>query len=438
MSKFHDMSDDYLRRTYVPDVYQPSIYKIDYQKLKDAGITFISFDIDDTIAGLTDPNPPKEAKTLFESLKRMGFEVVLLSNTWDARASNFAKKLGLGGAYVARAEKPLTAHFAELQADYGLEKSQMAHVGNSMRDDIAGGNAFGVTTCLVRRVGTVSGLVKLIPGVKTEGQKLRKEMLERGIWCKHHQRVKGDQYYQLGDLPGYLSPEHVAEAAAASLVRQFEADQDTTYTMEELMQKHRKDTEKEAMKTLRTHLGKNIVFTGVWDDGKDGRELQKADLSDGELSGCVYSVGGYTVRSTVCLFRDDDEVDYSEKVPATPDQIAEYEGNSWGLLAMAGMLGSGYREVQVISAKRKDGADWVDICMATSSMRWQESVEFICTLKYGAKVPDGEEMLFVFKQYVGDSFGVGDWYRMSPGGTVTEFQEHPYDSDSFQTSWKDD
>ena len=33
-------------------------------------------------------------------------------------------------------------------------KSQMAHVGNSMRADIAGGNKYGVTTCLVRRAGT--------------------------------------------------------------------------------------------------------------------------------------------------------------------------------------------------------------------------------------------------------------------------------------------
>lgn len=34
MSKFKDMSDDYLKRNYVPDVYQPSIHAIDYEKLK--------------------------------------------------------------------------------------------------------------------------------------------------------------------------------------------------------------------------------------------------------------------------------------------------------------------------------------------------------------------------------------------------------------------
>lgn len=203
MSKFSEMSNEYLRLNYVPDVYQPSIYKIDYQKLKNAGVKLISFDIDDTIAGLEDFNPPKEAKVLFENLKNMGFEVVLLSNTWDDRAANFAKKLGIDGKYNAKAEKPLTKNFTKILEQYGLDKSQMAHVGNSMRDDVAGGNAFGIITCLVRRVGILSGLGKHIPGVRTEGQKLRTELKDREIWRKHHKYQDNDQYYQLDETPMY-------------------------------------------------------------------------------------------------------------------------------------------------------------------------------------------------------------------------------------------
>ena len=43
------MSDDSLRKVFVPKVYQPSIYEVDYKKWKEAGIKVISFDIDDTI-----------------------------------------------------------------------------------------------------------------------------------------------------------------------------------------------------------------------------------------------------------------------------------------------------------------------------------------------------------------------------------------------------
>lgn len=47
MSKYDDMSDEYLRNTYVPDVYQHSIYAINYQKLnsywRDSAISKIIF-----------------------------------------------------------------------------------------------------------------------------------------------------------------------------------------------------------------------------------------------------------------------------------------------------------------------------------------------------------------------------------------------------------
>ena len=158
MSKFADMSNDYLIQNYVPAVYQPSIYSIDYQKLKNAGVQLISFDIDDTITGQENQKPPKEAKTLVEYLKNMGFQVFLLSNANPERVSQFADHLGLTGQSVARAEKPLSKQFTVIRNQFGLETNQMAHVGNSQRNDVAGGNAAGVITCLVRRVGVITGL----------------------------------------------------------------------------------------------------------------------------------------------------------------------------------------------------------------------------------------------------------------------------------------
>lgn len=203
MSKFTDMTDDYLQQNYVPAVYQPSIYSIDYQKLKNAGVRLISFDIDDTITGQENQNPPKEAKTLIENLKNMGFQVFLLSNARPERVSLFADRLGLTGQSVARAEKPLSKQFTMICNQFGLEAHQMAHVGNSQRDDVAGGNAAGVITCLVRRAGVMTGLPKYIPVYQTEGQKLRAELEKRGLWRKHHKYEKGDQYYQLGEVPKY-------------------------------------------------------------------------------------------------------------------------------------------------------------------------------------------------------------------------------------------
>ena len=206
MSKYTGMSDEYLG-DYIPDVYQPTIHAIDYDRLREAGITFLSFDLDDTIAALEQSKPDKDAVLLFERLKAKGFTVVLLTNAWDARAAEFARRLGIPEQYIANAEKPLNKNFEELQRRFGVEKGQMAHVGNNIKADVASGNVFGVTTCLVRNIGLLQTGIDLVTKGHKEGHTLREELKERGLWRKHHKYERGDQYYQLGETPAYRERE---------------------------------------------------------------------------------------------------------------------------------------------------------------------------------------------------------------------------------------
>jgi len=608
-------SDDELM-TYVPDVYQEDIYRIDYARLKENGIKLISFDIDDTIddsfinklqanaPGLTVTMPDK-ARELVQGLKAMGFTVVLLTNAQQELAEGACKDLGADYC-IARARKPEISGFEMIASRYGVDKSQMAHVGNSMRADIAGGNKYGVTTCLVRRAGTSMKLVKFVSntlGVPTKGHLIRERLLERNMWRKHHVYHPGDQYYQLGEEPEYrrqtppadkpvvtifydgkapytaafnlcrhiqsmgieaklkdvgdydegypgkviiighhnLTKKQLAEVgvlynsyglmlgytqdkcvlrvsrsslgkgkkgrekfeeyyntrilsykelaatynvpmqfgsrdetrksqydlmwlvfathwlygflgktgelgkgadhdlaqqAANDLVQQINADKDQVYTLDELLRNTYKANESAGMKTLRTHLGEDIAFTGVWADARDERELEESELLDGELSGFVFTIGSYTIRSAVCLYRDDDEIDYTQRVPAGEDAIAQYREESWRLLGP----GNGVREVQVISARYNGFGSvegWRHVCLAATSLRWDESINFIATLKPVASAPAEQEVLFILKQYTGDSFGVAHWYKLSSDGNVTEYEEHPYDPESFEASWRD-
>lgn len=206
MSEFKDMSNDYLKKMYVPNVYQPSIHAIDFAKLKAHGITVISFDIDDTIAPSSVlKNPPKSTIVKFAELKEMGFKLILLTNHRSKkRAEHYEKVLGI--PCIAKAQKPSTTNFEKIQTFFNVKKEQMAHVGNSMTRDVAGGNSFGATTCLVRDMGMAAEIGNKIRGnlgVKSSGQKLRKVMLKRDIWRKHHKYEDGDQYYQLGETPKY-------------------------------------------------------------------------------------------------------------------------------------------------------------------------------------------------------------------------------------------
>lgn len=200
MNKWENMTDDFLKKNYVPDVYQPDIFAIDYKRLQKGGIKLLSFDIDETIASKQKTKPSKRTITLFENLKTE-FEIVLLTNNSDKRGADFAEALGVE-MYIAKAKKPRTVRFQEIQDHYGTDKDQMAHIGNSIMNDVAGGNAFGIMTCLVRsKRGRVGKLAKI--GRKTDSQKIKEELKSRGMWRKHHKYEKGDQYYQLGEEPEY-------------------------------------------------------------------------------------------------------------------------------------------------------------------------------------------------------------------------------------------
>ena len=612
-------TDDELM-VYVPDVYQEDIYRIDYARLKENGIKLISFDIDDTIddsfinklqanaPGLTVTMPDK-ARELVRGLKAMGFTVVLLTNAQQELAEGACQDLGADSC-VARARKPETSGFELIASKYGVGPSQMAHVGNSMRADIAGGNKYGVTTCLVRRAGTSMKLVKFVSttlGVPTKGHLIREKLLERNIWRKHHVCRPGDQYYQLGEEPEYRRQEadsqapaanspvvtifydgkapytaafnlcryiqsmgiearlkaaddyyegypgkviiighhdltknqyevtgifsnnygmmlgrtkdkfvlrasrsslgwgkmgrkkfeecynsrilkykelaarynvplrfgsrdetrksqydlmwlefaahwlsdflgktgeaahetdiDIAQQAANDLIQKVTADKDTVYTLDELLRNTYKAHESAGMKTLRKHLGDDIVFTGLWAGARDERELEESELLDGELSGYVFTIGSYTIRSAVCLFRDDDEVDYTQRVPAGQDAVARYLKDGWRMLGAS----DGARDVQDISARYNGtgSEDWQHVCLAATSHSWDESINFIGTLKPAASAPDEQEVLFVLKQYTGNSYGVAHWYKLSSDGTVSEYSEHPYNPESFEESWKD-
>lgn len=56
---------------------------------------------------------------------------------------------GLGGGKVYSFGKPQIAHFQACLRDLGLDKSQVAHVGDSLHHDVAGANACGIDSILV-------------------------------------------------------------------------------------------------------------------------------------------------------------------------------------------------------------------------------------------------------------------------------------------------
>ena len=132
---------------FVPDMYQKSIYFINYEKLLDDGIKCLLFDLDNTCV----PYKIKEANDklveLFDNLKDMGFKLIIFSNATRKRIAPFKKKLNVD--CLARAHKPSRRSFMKIIKLFNYDLSEVAIIGDQLYKDILGGNKAGIMTILV-------------------------------------------------------------------------------------------------------------------------------------------------------------------------------------------------------------------------------------------------------------------------------------------------
>ena len=132
---------------YIPDMYQKSIYHINYEKLKEDGIKCLLFDLDNTCVPFKDKEPNKKLIDLFERLKDMDFKVIIFSNATKKRITPF--KNGLNVDCSARSKKPNTNKLMKVIKMFGYDLSEVVLIGDQLFTDILCGNRAGIKTVLV-------------------------------------------------------------------------------------------------------------------------------------------------------------------------------------------------------------------------------------------------------------------------------------------------
>ena len=131
----------------MPDMYQKSIYHIDYDKLQDNGIKCLLIDLDNTCVPYKDKEPNKKLIDLFETLKDMDFKIIIFSNALKGRIKPFKDVLNVD--CLARANKPYKKNFLKVIKLFNYDLSEVAIIGDQLYTDILGGNKVGIKTILV-------------------------------------------------------------------------------------------------------------------------------------------------------------------------------------------------------------------------------------------------------------------------------------------------
>lgn len=133
--------------SFMPDIYQKSIYYINYDKLYKKGIRCILFDLDNTITPPHVRKPTKRLMKLFDELKDKGFKLIIMSNSPKHRIEPYKTVLNVDAC--AFALKPRKNKYERIMEKFKYKPTEVAAIGDQLITDIYGANKLDITSILV-------------------------------------------------------------------------------------------------------------------------------------------------------------------------------------------------------------------------------------------------------------------------------------------------
>lgn len=134
---------------FYPDVYLDSAYEIDYEALYKKGYRGIIFDIDNTLVPHGAPADERSI-ALFERLRGIGYQSMLLSNNKEPRVKTFHDKVK--SPYIFKANKPFPESYKKAMEQMKTTPDNTLFVGDQLFTDVWGAKRAGIKTYLVKPI----------------------------------------------------------------------------------------------------------------------------------------------------------------------------------------------------------------------------------------------------------------------------------------------
>ena len=139
-------------KLFTPDYYIHSFSALRPEYLLEHGIRLLVCDIDNSWCRMMWHYPMKRLYSLYAACRRLGIRVVFISNNVEERVETFAK--GLQADCYPFAMKPLPKTYRRMLKEQGVDKKEVAVVGDQLMTDILGANLMGLHTVLTAPVVT--------------------------------------------------------------------------------------------------------------------------------------------------------------------------------------------------------------------------------------------------------------------------------------------
>ena len=137
-------------KIYVPNMYQKSVFDINYNDLKDMNIEYLIFDLDNTLGLINDVVCNSKTRDFINELSK-SFTIIIASNNNYNRVSTFSKEMKVD--IISMALKPSRKIHQIMKKKYTKNMSKVCMIGDQIVTDIIVGNRFGMLTILVYPLG---------------------------------------------------------------------------------------------------------------------------------------------------------------------------------------------------------------------------------------------------------------------------------------------
>ena len=134
-------------KIFKPTYFVDNVTDISLQFLNDQNIKALILDIDDTLTAHKCPLIDEDIKDWIENLKSYGIKLILVSNNFKKRVSDFARMNNM--QYVYFGLKPLPSGFFKALKILNIKKNEAVIVGDQIFTDIIGANIAGFRSILV-------------------------------------------------------------------------------------------------------------------------------------------------------------------------------------------------------------------------------------------------------------------------------------------------
>jgi HAD superfamily phosphatase (TIGR01668 family) len=130
-----------------PDIFMPSIYRLDVAALRARGIRGLILDIDNTLVPWNEAGAPETLIQWLALLDSSGLKACLLSNNTRERVTAFASVTGIPSIDAGR--KPARRAYEAALEVLGTAPHETAALGDQLYPDVVGAKRMGILTILV-------------------------------------------------------------------------------------------------------------------------------------------------------------------------------------------------------------------------------------------------------------------------------------------------